>query len=168
VVRGEQGPAANVRPDVRIAARPLQLVWKTRERPLDLGVGYLVQFGEPSNHEALFVTLSPPPLRLESSEFSDSKGKGVITWDLDVAIRGSRDWEWGQSGFGGALQVMSGYDIFSRGRDTCGIYSGEVGLGFFAEGGFAQVEGTRIWSSTFGIAMRVPGAVYFSMENQRC
>jgi hypothetical protein len=167
VVRGERGPTANARTDLRVAARPLQLVWPTRERPFDVGIGYLVQFAE-SNHEALFVTLSPPPLRLESSSYSDSSGSGVITWDLDVAIRGSRDWEWGQSGFGGALQLSSGYDIFTRGRNTCGMWRGEIGTGVFAEGGFAQIEGTRIWSSTIGLWARLPGAVYASMENQRC
>jgi hypothetical protein len=167
VIRGAHGPSADPRFDARVAVHPTPLLWPPEKRPFDVGVGYLIQpAASSSDHQALFVEISPPLLRLAAIGSSDDGG---TLWNiLAFTVRGSREWEWDLSGFGGALQIAYDWRIFSRGRNACGVFSGDWGVGLMAEGGFAQIEGTRIWTSTFGISARLPGAVYFAWENQRC
>jgi hypothetical protein len=166
VIRGAHGPSADPRFDLRAAVHPTPLFWPPEKRPFDVGVGYLIQpAASSSDHQALFVEVTPPLLRLGASGFWDD----AVIWDvLAVTLRGSREWEWDQGGWGGALQLSYDFRIYSRGRNSCGIYAGDWGVALMAEGGFAEIAGTRIWSSTFGIASRFPAALYFSWENQRC
>jgi hypothetical protein len=153
-------PSHDVRSDVRIGVYPSQVVAPLARRPLDAGVGYLLQPGAPS-HQAGFLELSVPLLREGNA------------WRLSAGAQLRLENAGGPLGYGGAVQLLAERLSFVRSTGCAARVfvtgaRGDFGYGLFTEGAAGWIAGTHIQSATFGISFRLPAAGLYTVENHRC
>ena len=148
---------------MRLALAPLQLL--RPPRLVDVGVGYLVEPGEPAAYRAWFLDVDAVIVRRAT--------RGSGEWRLSLGSQARIAHEAGRGdGFGTALRLaLERVDFASDTGCLSGFWVGALGdggFGLFVEGATTWLEATRIAQATGGVSFRLPAAGFFGAEHGRC
>lgn len=158
------GAAPTLQADVSL--RPLGLFPELGNRKVDVGVGVTTQYASRDEYGGT-NWLYGPTASIEVFPFVDTAGSGYVRFvtgtDLKTLYRPEVD-AWGP-----AVAPRVGLE-FARWEQGCGsdftddgfmmgCWTGEVGVGAYADGQVAVIEGNIHYSAGLSIAVRTPGAI---------